>query len=170
MVEQERCDRTVAAWIFRCSDITTVVKNGGYAARRSSAGKIAVTIIDNMRRGFYRSGKLRLPEPYRGDLLRMVERWRALPDHMKGRRSDLDLPAALLGPFRGRTPLPLPHHRAQHNPHVWDRFRGMATSISRRPGWNNLFNIYLLSDWRLALGAGATLAALMIAFDQLTRL
>ena len=83
---------------------------------------------------------------------------------MKGRHSDLDLPAALLGPFRGRTPLPLPHHRAQHNPYVWDLFMGMATSIGRR------FNIYLLLDWRLALGAGATLAALMIAFDQLTRL
>ena len=47
---------------------------------------------------------------------------------------------------------------------------GMATSIGQRPGWNNLFNIYLLSDWRIVLGASAVLTALMIAFDQLMRL
>jgi len=66
--------------------------------------------------------------------------------------------------------LPLPHWRAQHNPYVWDLFMGMATSIGDRPGWKNLFNIHQLSDWRLVLGTSAVLTALMIAFDQLTRL
>ena len=171
MVEQERCDLAVAIWIFWATDITSVVKDRRYPEWRSSdAGKIAVTVLNNVRRGFYRSRKLRLPQPHRGDLLRAVECWRAVPDALKRKHSDLDLPAALLGPFKGRTPRPLPHWRAQHNPYVWDLFMGMATSIGQRPGWNNLFNIYLLSDWRTVLGASAVLTAVMIAFDQLMRL
>lgn len=170
MVEQERCDLAVAAWIFWASDITSVVKDGRYPEWRSTAaGKIAATVIKNMRGGFYRSRKLRMSPPWRSDLLRAVERWRAVPDSMKRKHSDLDLPTPLLGPFKGRGPLPLPHWRAQHNPYVWDLFMGMATSIGQRPGWSNLFNVYLI-DWRFALGASAVLAALMIAFDQLTRL
>jgi len=171
MVEQERCDLAVVSWIFWGTDIASVVKDGRYPEWRSSqAGKIAVTVLNNVRRGFYRSRKLRLPQPHRDDLLRAVERWHAVPDARKRKHSDLDLPAALLGPFKGRTPRPLPHWRAQHNPYVWDLFMGMATSIGQRPGWNNLFNIYLLSDWRIVLGASAVLTALMIAFDQLMRL
>ena len=63
------------------SDITSVVKDGRYVEWRSSpAGKIAVTIIDNLRRGFYRTAKLRFAQPHREDLLRAVERWRAVPE------------------------------------------------------------------------------------------
>jgi hypothetical protein len=171
MVEQERCDLAIATWIFWATDITSVVKDGRYPEWRSGdAGKIAVTVINNLRRGFYRSSKLRFAQPYRDDLLHAVERWRTVPDAFKRKHSDLDLPTPLLGPFKGRRPLPLPHWRAQHNPYVWDLFKGMATNIGQRPGWNNLFNIYLLSDWRLVLGASAVLTALLIAFDQLMRL
>ena len=171
MVEQERCDLAIASWIFWATDITSVVKDSRYSEWRSStAGKIAVTILNNMRRGFYRSRKLRFREPYRGDLLRAVARWQAVPDGLKRKHSDLALPTLLLGPFKGRGPLPLPQWRAQHNPNVWDLFMGLGTSIGPRPGWSNLFNIYLLSDWRLVLGASTVLTALMIAFDQLTRM
>ena len=171
MVEQEQCELSVAAWIFWATDIESVVRGGYYSEwRRSGSGKIASTILRNLRRGFYRSRRLRFAEPYRGDLARTVKRWCDMPDKLKAAHSDLKLPPALLGPFKGRTLLPLPHWRAQHNPHLWDLFMGLGTSIGHRPGWANIYNIYLLSDWRIVLGASAALTVLMIGFDQLMRL
>jgi Domain of unknown function (DUF4274) len=171
MAQQEQCDLAVAAWIFWGTGIESVVK-GGYLAKwhSSDAGKIADTVRHNVQRGFYRSSKLRFPEPYRSDLERSVERWRAIPERLKREHPDLDLPAPLLGPFKGWTPFVWPHWRAQHNPYVWDLFMGLGTSIEERPGWSNLYNIYLLSDWRLVLGPSAALTLLMIAVDQLMKL
>lgn len=92
MVEQERCDLAVATWILWGTDITSVVKDGRYPEWRSSAaGKIAVTVINNVRRSLYRSSRLRFAQPHRGDLLHAVEQWRAVPDMQKRKHSDLNL-------------------------------------------------------------------------------
>jgi hypothetical protein len=142
MATQPRCDLVVAAWIFWGTDIESVVKGGYFANwRQSGYGKLAVTIADNVRHGFYRSGDLGFPEPYRGDLARSIERWRAIPHELRKVDPDLDLPAALLGPFNGRARFVRPDWRAQHNPYVWGLFNGLATTIGRRPGWSNLFNV-----------------------------
>ena len=144
---------------------------GGYFAewRKSGYGALADTILRNVRRGFYRSNKLRFAEPYRSDLARSVERWRAIPESLKRAHPELDLPAPLLGPLKGRAPFVRPDWRPQHNPYVWDLFIGLATSIGDRPGWSNLYNIYLMASWKLVLGASAALTLLTIAADQLIR-
>ena len=172
VVQQDDCDLVVATWIFWLTDIGSVVSLGRYADWRDTdeGKKIATTIIANVKRGFYRSRGLRMVAPYDGEIGRYTERWKAIPGALKAAHRDLDLPAALLGPFKGRAPLPFPQWRPQHNPYLWDMLMCLGSQVARRPGWNNLFNIHLLSDWRLVLGASAVLAALMIAVDQLMRL
>jgi hypothetical protein len=171
MVERPDCERVIAAQILWGTDITRVLQGDGYEPwRQSFAGQLAMTIIRNARNGFYRSSRLRLGGVHDQELAAAAERWRKLPAARKSAHPEIDVPAELLGPFKGRAARPWPQHRPQHNPYVWDLLYGLGTSVGMRPGWGNLYNVYLLSDWRIVLGAAFVLFLLMVAGDALLRL
>jgi hypothetical protein len=171
IIDQERCELVVAAWIFWGSGLTQVADGGDFSHFRcSTSGKRCLRILKNLKRGFYRSRKLGLAKPDRDDLEFLVKRWQSLAPKARNIDRDFAPPAEFLGPFNGRAPFAWPQYRAENNPHVWDLFEGLGTTIGQRPGWSNLYNIYIpLSDWRVFYGLAGAGTLILIAADQLAR-